>query len=92
MPRMSVTFTEEVHHEISRLAALQGRTKSSLINELLTPALPAIRSMSDVIEHLQDATDEQRALFEEGFNKLANEVEKDKELITGKAAKLLRLV
>lgn len=92
MPRMSVTFTEEVHHEISRLAALQGRTKSSLINELLTPALPAIRSMSDVIEHLQDATDEQRAVFEEGFNKLANEVEKDKELITGRAAKLLRLV
>lgn len=92
MPRMSVTFTEEVHHEISRLAALQGRTKSSLINELLTPALPAIRSMSDVIEHLQDATDEQRALFEEGFNQLANEVEKDKELVTGKAKKLLRLI
>lgn len=92
MPRMSVTFTEEVHHEISRLAALQGRTKSSLINELLTPALPAIRSMSDVIEHLQEATDEQRALFEEGFNQLANEVEKDKELVTGKAKKLLRLI
>ena len=84
--------SEEVHHEISRLAALQGRTKSSLINELLTPALPAIRSMSDVIEHLQDAADEQRALFEEGFNQLANEVEKDKELVTGKAKKLLRLI
>lgn len=92
MPRMSITFTQEIHEEITRLAALQGRTKSSLINELLAPAIPAIRSMSDVIEHLQDATDEQRAVFEEGFNKLANEVEKDKELITGKAAKLLRLV
>lgn len=92
MSRMSITFDKEIHDEITRLAALQGRTKSSLVNELLTPALPVMRNMSDVIEHLRDATDEQRDLFKQSFDELTNEIEADKKSITGKVDSLLRLV
>lgn len=92
MARMSITFDKEIHDEITRLAALQGRTKSSLVNELLTPALPVMRNMSDVIEHLRDATDEQRDLFKQSFDELTNEIEADKKSITGKVDSLLRLV
>ena len=92
MARMSITFDKEIHDEITRLAALQGRTKSSLVNELLTPAVPVMRNMSDVIEHLRDATDEQRDLFKQSFDALTNEIEADKKSITGKVDSLLRLV
>lgn len=92
MARMSITFDKEIHDEITRLAALQGRTKSSLVNELLTPAVPVMRNMSDVIEHLRDATDEQRDLFKQSFDELTNEIEADKKSITGKVDSLLRLV
>lgn len=92
MARMSITFDKEIHDEITRLAAPQGRTKSSLVNELLTPAVPVMRNMSDVIEHLRDATDEQRDLFKQSFDELTNEIEADKKSITGKVDSLLRLV
>lgn len=92
MARMSITFDKEIHEQITRLAALQGCTKSALVNELLTPAIPVMKNISDVIERLRDATDAQRDLFKQGFDQFADDIEKDKEKIEGKTASLLRLV
>lgn len=79
MARMTVTFDDELHAEITRLAALQGRTKSSLINEFMGASIPAMRNISDIIERLRAATDAERQAFKDGLGDLAGMAESDLE-------------
>lgn len=67
MPKITLTISlpKEIYHAIDRLSALQGSSKSSLVVSVLEPALPTFQSMADLIEHLQNATPEQRAKLHE---------------------------
>lgn len=67
MPKITLTISlpKEIYHAIDRLSALQGSSKSALVVSVLEPALPTFQSMADLIEHLQNATPEQRALIQD---------------------------
>ena len=71
MTRATITFDDELYFQISRLAKLQGRTKSSLINELLSSAIPFLTNTSDIIEKLQNATEEEKKSFEHALHEMA---------------------
>jgi len=94
---MTVTFTDELHAEITRLAALQGRTKSSLINEFMGASLPAMRNISGIIEHLRTATQDEKDAFKQGLEDLANTAQADSDSLQAQmdifaAVSKLRLV
>ena len=67
MPKipMTISLPKELYAALDRLATLQGASKSSLIVSVLEPALPTFVSMADLIEHLQNATPEQRAAMQQ---------------------------
>lgn len=97
MARMTVTFDDELHAEITRLASLQGRTKSSLINEFMGASIPAMRNISTVIEHLRIATDAEKEAFKKGLDDLANTAKADADSLQSQmdvftVASTLRLV
>lgn len=66
MPKipMTISLPKDLYHAIDRLAELQHSSKSSLIISFLEPSLPTLTSMADLIEHLQNATPEQRAVLQ----------------------------
>lgn len=77
MPKITLTVSlpKEIYHAIERLSALQGASKSSLVVSVLEPALPALTSLADLIEHLQNSTPEQRALIHERILSTGQEAE-----------------
>lgn len=97
MARMTVTFDDDLHYEITRLAALQGRTKSSLINEFMGASIPAMRNISSIIEHLRSATEAEKQAFKQGLDDLAHTAQTDVERLQSQmdiftAARKLKLV
>ena len=77
MPKITLTISlpKEIYHAIDRLSALQGSSKSSLVVSVLEPALPTFQNMADLIEHLQNATPEQRAAMQEKILSTGQEAE-----------------
>lgn len=77
MPKITLTVSlpKEIYHAIDRLSALQGSSKSALVVSVLEPALPTFQSMADLIEHLQNATPEQRAAMQEKILSTGQEAE-----------------
>ena len=77
MPKITLTISlpKEIYRAIERLSALQGASKSSLVVSVLEPALPALTSLADLIEHLQNSTPEQRALIHERILSTGQEAE-----------------
>lgn len=62
MPKVSFTVSlpKELYAAIDRLSVLQGASKSSLVVSILEPSLPSLVNMADLIEHLQNASPEER--------------------------------
>ena len=77
MPKipMTISLPKEIYHALDRLSELQHSSKSSLIISLLEPSLPTLISMADLIEHLQNATPEQRAAMQEKILSTGQEAE-----------------
>lgn len=77
MRRLTVSLSSEIYESIDRLAALQGVSKSFLINQYLAPAVPAINNTTALIERLRDATDAERLTFKAAIDDFSNSVEAD---------------
>ncbi len=56
----TVAIDPKAYEAIERLSKLQGSSKSSIINEYLLSTVDTINSVSDMIEMLKSATDDQR--------------------------------
>ena len=65
MPRLSVTFNDDLYAAIDRLARAQGVTKSSVINEFLGASIPVMNNIAAIIEHLRTATDSEKKAFKD---------------------------
>lgn len=77
MARLTVTLNDDLYAAITRLADLQGCTKSSLINEFMGAAIPAMNNVSSVIEHLRTATEAEKQAFKSGVGELADIAQSD---------------
>lgn len=71
MSRLTVTLDDELYLQIKRLSNLQGRSMASLINELLSSAIPFLKNTSDIIEKLHTATEEEKKSFEHALHEMA---------------------
>lgn len=65
MRRLSISLPDDLYNAIERLSELQGASKSSVLNEFLSPALPTINNLADLLEHLLKASPEERAQIKE---------------------------
>lgn len=63
MTRATITFDDDLYFELSRLAKLQGKTKSALLNELMSAAIPFMQNTSDMIEKISAASESERRAF-----------------------------
>lgn len=63
MTRATITFNDDLYFELSRLAKLQGRTKSALLNELMSAAIPFMQNTSEMIEKLSAASESEKRAF-----------------------------
>lgn len=63
MPRATITFDDALYAELSRLAKLQGKTKSALLNELMVAAIPFMQNTSEMIEKLSAASESEKKAF-----------------------------
>lgn len=72
--RLTVTLDDELYNEISQLAKLQKKTKSAIINEFLSPAIPAMRNISRVIQYMHNATADEREALQESLQEMADSV------------------
>lgn len=57
-PRFTITTTKPVYDTVARLAALQGKSKSSVVNELLEAIHPPLMRTVALLEAAQDAPEE----------------------------------
>lgn len=97
MPRLSVTFNDDLYAAIDRLARAQGVTKSSVINEFLGASIPVMNNIAAIIEHLRTATDSEKKAFKDDLDSvgrlIGGDVENIKNILEGFVGqKTLRLV
>lgn len=60
-PRLTITFEPHQAQTLERVAALDGRSVSALVRELVESLEPGLRRVAELGEATQRATEEQRA-------------------------------
>jgi hypothetical protein len=60
-PRITITLDPQVHATIERLAQLQGRSRGSVVAELLESAHPPLMRTVALLEAAKDAPDKVKA-------------------------------
>lgn len=92
MPKipMTISLPKELYAALDRLATLQGASKSALIVSVLEPALPSFVSMADLIEHLQNATPEQRAAMQQQILQTGQDATDQLDLLTASTKELTK--
>lgn len=83
MPRMTVTFNQDLYDAIDRLARVQGVTKSSIINEYMGVSVPVMHNIANIIEHLRTATDAEKQAFKDDLQGFGGQVVDDFERLKG---------
>ena len=83
MRRLTVSLSDVIYNATERLAALQGVSRSSLINQYLSPAVPVINNTSALIERLRSATEAERLTFQAAFEDFSESVEADLDSFQG---------
>lgn len=58
-PRVSVVLDEQVHETVRRVAAVQGRSLSRVVADLVSEMEPGLRQVADMGEAFQELTAEQ---------------------------------
>lgn len=78
-PRVTVTLPQHVHDTISRLAALQGVSRGSILADLVTAVHPPLMRTVALIEAAQDAP----AQVREGLRATIDDMERQAVASTG---------
>lgn len=63
-PRVQVSLADDVAETVRRVAAVQGRSMSAVIGELVTEMEPGLRRVAELGEQLERVSVEQRAAIQ----------------------------
>ena len=58
--RLNVMLDEDILHTLNELAALNGSSRSHLLNELLRPSIPALNELIDLSERMKKQADQEK--------------------------------
>lgn len=86
-PRVGVTLEPEQYDLLSRLAALQGRSRSQILKELLEAVQPALARVVEIGELYRAANEETRRHLVEGISD--DSLSKDVEELERSALRLI---
>lgn len=73
-PRLSIVLDEGVHETIRRVAAVQGRSMSSVVAEMVTELEPGLRQVADLGEAMDRMSEVQRADWRRAVRTAGEEV------------------
>lgn len=76
MRRLSISLPDDLYNAIEKLSELQGASKSSVLNEFLSPALPTMINLAELLEHLMSASPEERTLIKAQMLQIEQDAEK----------------
>lgn len=74
-PRITITLTPRVHAALNRFSELTGKSKSSMVGEILEESIPMFLKLIKVIEAAKLANDSIAAKIVAPFNKAQAQVE-----------------
>lgn len=87
-PRVQVTLEPQTHEVIERLAALQGRTRGSVIAELLDSIAPTLGRTVALLEAAADAPKH----VKQGLRSVVHDLHQELVAVSGEAAAQLDMV
>jgi hypothetical protein len=87
-PRVQVTLEDQTHEVISRLAALQGRSRGSVIAELLDSVAPALGRTVSLLEAAIEAPRD----VKKGLRQMVEGLHDEFLAISGESSKQLDMV
>jgi len=87
-PRVQVTLEPQTHEVIERLAALQGRTRGSIIAELLDSIAPTLGRTVALLEAAADAPKQ----VKQGLRSVVHDLHQELVAVSGDAAAQLDMV
>lgn len=68
-PRLTLNLSPEVNDLITELAALQGGSKVSVVNDLLEVGLPTLRAVRDALQRIASVKQSELASLEQSLDK-----------------------